>query len=122
MRLIHPGAATTSERLRQRIRARATTRRHILGIEDRRRDDLSLTNKKEGCLFISKTFCLVAVLTIAFGLAACGRTPGTRAVTGGLIGAGGGAAVGSATGLGAGTGALIGGAGGAGAGALTGHH
>ncbi len=52
-------------------------------------------------------------------LAACGHTDGTRAVTGGLIGAGGGALVGSATGLGAGTGAVIGGVGGAGVGALT---
>jgi hypothetical protein len=69
----------------------------------------------------SKKVYMVAVTILALGLAACGRTPGTRAVTGGLIGAGGGAAVGSATGLGAGTGALIGGAGGAGAGALTGH-
>lgn len=52
-------------------------------------------------------------------LAGCGHTTGTRAVTGGLIGAGGGAALGSVTGLGAGTGALLGGAGGAGVGALT---
>jgi len=61
------------------------------------------------------------ILVIGFSimLASCGQTPGTRAITGGLLGAGGGAAVGSATGLGAGTGALIGGAGGAGAGALT---
>lgn len=65
-----------------------------------------------------KSLILVMVLT----LAACGRSSGTRAVTGGLLGAGGGAAIGSATGLGAGTGALIGGAGGAGAGYLTGHH
>jgi osmotically inducible lipoprotein OsmB len=75
----------------------------------------------EGYLFRSKTLRIVAMFTVAFGLAACGRTPGTRAVTGGLIGAGGGAAIGSATGIGAGTGALVGGAGGAGAGALTGH-
>jgi osmotically inducible lipoprotein OsmB len=67
-------------------------------------------------------FRIAAVITVAVGLAACGRTAGTRAVTGGLLGAGGGAAVGSATGLGAGTGALVGGAGGAGAGALTAHH
>ncbi len=55
-------------------------------------------------------------------LAGCGNTTGSRAVSGGLIGAGGGAIIGGATGLGAGTGALIG----AGAGALTGaattHH
>jgi osmotically inducible lipoprotein OsmB len=64
---------------------------------------------------------LSIILTI-LALAGCGRTTGTRAVTGGLLGAGGGAAVGGMTGLGAGTGALIGGAGGAGAGALTSHH
>lgn len=63
-----------------------------------------------------KIFVLAGVLV---SLAACGHTDGTRAVSGGLLGAGGGALVGSATGLGAGTGALIGGAGGAGAGALT---
>jgi osmotically inducible lipoprotein OsmB len=73
-------------------------------------------------MFRSQTFRVAATIVLAFSLAACGRTPGTRAVTGGLLGAGGGAAVGSATGMGAGTGALIGGAGGAGVGALTGHH
>jgi len=62
--------------------------------------------------------CLTALALVS----GCGRTAGTRAVTGGLLGAGGGAIVGGATGLGAGTGALIGGAGGAGAGALTAHH
>jgi osmotically inducible lipoprotein OsmB len=72
-------------------------------------------------LYSSKKVYIAAVMILSLGLAACGRTPGTRAVTGGLIGAGGGAAIGSATGLGAGTGALIGGVGGAGAGALTGH-
>ena len=61
------------------------------------------------------------LIITALALAGCGHSRGTRAVTGGLLGAGGGAAVGSMTGLGAGTGALIGGAGGAGAGALTGH-
>ncbi len=62
------------------------------------------------------------VLAFALSLTACGHSTGTRAVTGGLLGAGGGAAIGSATGLGAGTGALIGGAGGAGVGAVTAHH
>lgn len=57
--------------------------------------------------------------SMLLGVAACGHNPGTRAVTGGLIGAGGGAAVGSATGLGAGTGALIGGGAGAVGGAAT---
>jgi hypothetical protein len=61
------------------------------------------------------------IVVTAIALAGCGQTRGTRAVTGGLLGAGGGAAVGSMTGVGAGTGALVGGAGGAGVGALTGH-
>jgi osmotically inducible lipoprotein OsmB len=56
---------------------------------------------------------------LAIGLAACGQTPGTRAVTGGLLGAGTGAAVGAATGGSAGTGALIGGGVGAVGGAVT---
>ncbi len=51
--------------------------------------------------------------------AACGQTTGDRALSGGLLGAGGGAAIGSVTGMGAGTGALLGGAAGAAGGALT---
>jgi hypothetical protein len=62
---------------------------------------------------------LLGSLTV--GLAACGRDPGTRAVTGGLLGAGAGAAVGGATGGNPGTGALIGGGVGAVGGALTAH-
>ena len=65
---------------------------------------------------------IFGLLAICVMLSACGHTPGTRAITGGLIGAGGGAAVGGATGIGAGTGALIGGAAGAGTGALTAPH
>lgn len=53
------------------------------------------------------------------GVAACGEQPGTRAVTGGLLGAGTGAAIGGLTGAGAGTGALIGGGIGAVGGAST---
>ena len=59
------------------------------------------------------------ILTLALGLAACGESPGTRAVTGGLLGAGTGAAVGGVTGAGVGTGALVGGGVGAAGGALT---
>jgi len=59
-------------------------------------------------------FAAIAVL-----LAACGSDPGTRAVSGGLIGAGGGAAIGAATGGNPATGALIGGAVGAVGGAAT---
>jgi hypothetical protein len=54
-------------------------------------------------------------------LAGCGETSGTRAVTGGLLGAGTGAGVSAATGHKAGTGALIGGGAGAAGGALTGY-
>lgn len=59
------------------------------------------------------------VMSLALGLAACGDRPGTRAVTGGLLGAGGGAALGAVTGAGAGTGALVGGGVGALGGAVT---
>jgi hypothetical protein len=60
---------------------------------------------------------LPALLSVSvLGLAACGYSPGQRALSGGAIGAGGGAIIGAATGMGPGTGALIG----AGAGALTG--
>ena len=52
-------------------------------------------------------------------LAACGSDPGTRAVTGGLMGAGAGAGVAAATGGRPGTGALIGGGVGAVGGAAT---
>ena len=57
--------------------------------------------------------------SLAVLLVACGETPGTRAVTGGLLGAGTGAAVSGVTGGNAGTGALIGGGIGAVGGAVT---
>ena len=60
---------------------------------------------------------LIAGLTLM--LSACGESPGTRAVTGGLLGAGTGAAVSGITGGNAGTGALIGGGVGAVGGAVT---
>jgi hypothetical protein len=61
------------------------------------------------------------VLTVVamLALAACGRDPGTRALTGGAIGAGTGAVVGSATGVGPVGGAVVGGVGGAAIGAAT---
>ena len=52
-------------------------------------------------------------------VAACGSDPGTRAVTGGLLGAGAGAGVSAVTGGRPATGALIGGGVGAVGGALT---
>ncbi|MBV8095372.1 MAG: hypothetical protein JOY71_13205 [Acetobacteraceae bacterium] len=64
---------------------------------------------------------LSSLVGVLLGLAACGETPGQRAVSGGLIGAGSGAAIGAAAGGGggAGKGALIGGGVGALGGALT---
>jgi hypothetical protein len=58
-------------------------------------------------------------MTLALG--GCGQTPGERALTGGLIGAGGGAAIGAIAGGGTGAaiGAAAGGLTGAAAGALT---
>ena len=65
-----------------------------------------------------RTFAGCAAVTAALALAACGTTPGDRAASGGLLGAGAGAAVGSLSGN-AGAGAIIGGLGGAAVGALT---
>ncbi len=62
--------------------------------------------------------CLMLV-GLALGLAGCGYNRGDRAVSGGLIGAGGGAAIGALTGGSPLAGAAIGGAAGALGGALT---
>jgi hypothetical protein len=58
-------------------------------------------------------------LATLLGLGACGYSPGERAVTGGLLGAGAGAGVAAVTGGRPATGALIGGGVGAAGGALT---
>ena len=62
-----------------------------------------------------KSLTIGAVLVSALALAACGTTPGERAVSGGLLGAGAGAAIGAAAGnpaagaeIGAATGAAVG--------------
>ena len=65
---------------------------------------------------------LIVIVVLGFAgaaIAACGSSPGTRAVTGGLLGAGAGAGVSAATGGRPATGALIGGGVGAAGGALT---
>jgi hypothetical protein len=64
---------------------------------------------------------LIVLAALTLSLAACGHSEGERALTGGLIGAGGGAVVGSMTGIGPVGGAVIGGVGGAGIGAVTAH-
>lgn len=61
------------------------------------------------------------LVSLPLMLSACGETRGTRAVTGGLIGAGGGAALGAVTGVGPAAGAAIGAGAGAIGGAATGH-
>ena len=66
-----------------------------------------------------QTRSLGLLLAAVLGLAACGHTTGTRAVTGGLMGAGAGAGVSAITGGRPATGALIGGGVGAAGGALT---
>ena len=66
-----------------------------------------------------KFFVVLIVGTISLGLAACGTSPGGRAVSGGLLGAGAGAGVSAVTGGNVGTGALVGGGVGAAGGALT---
>jgi len=69
---------------------------------------------------VMKRAMIVPVLVFAgIGLAGCGYSPGSRALSGGAIGAGTGAIIGAATGMGPGTGALIGGGVGAIGGAVT---
>lgn len=65
---------------------------------------------------------LVVAVVALLGLAACGNDPGTRALTGGAIGAGSGAVIGSVTPIGPIGGAVIGGVGGAVVGAATTPH
>lgn len=65
-----------------------------------------------------KSFAVGAMVAATLALAGCGTTPGDRAVSGGLLGAGAGAAIGSVTGS-AGTGAVIGAVSGAAIGAMT---
>lgn len=66
-----------------------------------------------------KLVMTMLVGAISFSFVACGTSPGGRAVSGGLLGAGAGAGVGALTGGSAGTGALVGGGIGAAGGALT---
>ncbi len=67
-----------------------------------------------------KTAAIVlTLLGVGLSLAGCGNSPGTRAVTGGLLGAGAGAGVGAVTHGNVGTDALIGGGVGAVGGAVT---
>jgi osmotically inducible lipoprotein OsmB len=61
----------------------------------------------------------IIVAGLGLALSGCGNSPGERAATGGLIGAGAGAAVGAATGGNPAVGALIGGGVGAVGGAVT---
>jgi hypothetical protein len=66
---------------------------------------------------MTRWFALIAAV---LGLAGCGQDPGTRALTGGAIGAGAGAVVGSAVpGIGWVPGVIVGGLGGAAVGAVT---
>jgi osmotically inducible lipoprotein OsmB len=67
---------------------------------------------------MSRISYLALFATLALATAGCGETPGTRALTGGAIGAGGGALVGAAAGNPA-AGAIVGGLGGAAIGAAT---
>ena len=62
---------------------------------------------------------IVALFLFGLALAGCGYSPGDRAVSGGLLGAGTGAAVGAIAGGNVGTAALIGGAIGGVGGAVT---
>ncbi len=65
-----------------------------------------------------KTTSAILAAVLALGLAGCGTTPGDRALSGGMLGAGTGALIGSIAGSAA-DGALFGGLGGLALGALT---
>ena len=65
---------------------------------------------------------IVVAIAALLALSACGNDPGTRALTGGAIGAGSGAVIGSVTPIGPVGGAVIGGVGGAVIGAATTPH
>jgi hypothetical protein len=65
------------------------------------------------------TISAAMVVGLLLGLAGCGNSPGTRALTGGALGAGAGAGVAAITGGRPATGALIGGGVGAVGGAVT---
>jgi osmotically inducible lipoprotein OsmB len=67
---------------------------------------------------MSRIYSVVLCAALALATAACGDTPGQRALTGGAIGAGGGALVGAAAGN-PWAGAIVGGLGGAAVGAAT---
>jgi osmotically inducible lipoprotein OsmB len=69
-------------------------------------------------LLMSRISSLAICAALALATAACGDTPGQRALTGGAIGAGGGALVGAAAGNPL-AGAVVGGLGGAAVGAAT---
>src|SRR5580765_5921202 len=74
--------------------------------------DSAIRRRKMITKSLLRNWSLCAVTVAGLALSACGTTPGDRAVSGGLIGAGAGAAIGSVTGS-AGKGAVIGGLGGA---------
>ena len=61
----------------------------------------------------------ILYLALLASLAACGHGPGTRALTGGALGAGAGAVVGSTTGVGVVPAAVVGGVAGAAVGIVT---
>jgi hypothetical protein len=65
---------------------------------------------------VSRCIVLLGVLMAVTG---CGHDPGTRALTGGAIGAGTGAVIGSTTGVGVVPGVIVGGVGGAALGIVT---
>jgi hypothetical protein len=68
---------------------------------------------------LRKVVAVALLGSMALGVAGCGYDPGTRAVTGGLMGAGAGAGIAAVTGGRPATGALIGGGVGAVGGSVT---
>jgi osmotically inducible lipoprotein OsmB len=78
-----------------------------------------IRKNKDGFSMIKTLMMPLIIAGMTLGLAGCGYSPGSRAVSGGAIGAGAGSIIGAVTGLGPAGGALIGGAAGAIGGAVT---
>lgn len=80
---------------------------------------MPVMNETERVRMIRRLVVPLLLVGLALGLAGCGNSPGMRALTGGVIGAGAGAGIAAVSGGKPATGALIGGAVGAVGGAVT---
>jgi osmotically inducible lipoprotein OsmB len=103
-----PGPGRSVERDRERLTQAPFSFRYV-----------KAHNQQGDAIVLRNLIAALLIGAVSFGMAACGTTPGGRAVSGGLLGAGAGAGVSAVTGGNVGTGALVGGGVGAVGGAVT---